>query len=361
MRPTGRVADAARPGPRVTPRPTIRDVARHAGVHPGTASRALNPELPGRIAAATAERVRAAAEALGYQPDPVARSLRTRRSGAAGVVVPDLTNPVLAPIVRGIENTLWPAGVACLLADTDNAPERETVLIDELRSRRCDGLIICSASRASGTVAALAELGAPPTVLVTRDIDAGSLPFVGADDAAGVSAAVAHLADLGHRRIAHLTGPPNLSTTTTRVRAFRDATRRRGLEHCGELVAHGPGFTVAAGQALATEMLSRHPEVTAIVAGNDMIALGCYRALGALGRRCPEDISIVGHNDMPMVDSIEPPLTTVAIPQYEIGRRAAGRLLELLSVAPAGAARELLATELVIRGSTAPPGAPPPA
>jgi LacI family transcriptional regulator len=333
------------------PRPTIRDVARQAGVHPATASRALNPELPGRIAAGTTRRVRAAAQELGYHPDPIARSLRTRRSGVVGVVVPDLTNPVIAPIVRGIEKVLWTAGIACLLADTDNDVEREAVLIDELRDRRCDGLVVSTATRDSATVAALAD-GGLPTVLVTRDIDSRSLPFVGADDAAGVRAAVAHLADLGHERIAHLTGPPDLSTTIARLRAFQVATRRRGLDQCARLVDHGDSFTVGAGRKLAAEMLAHREDITAIVAGNDMIALGCYRALAEAGRRCPDDVSVVGHNDMPMVNTLQPPLTTVAIPQYELGGRAASRLLELVSGATVGASRELLPTKLVIRGST---------
>src|SRR3954453_20708805 len=148
----------------MAPRPTIRDVAQRTGVHPKTSSRALNPALPGRIAEPTASRVRAAARALGYAPapDPAARSLRTRRSGVVGVVVPDLTNPVLPPMVRGIEETLWPAGLACLVADTDNEPDREAVVIRELEARRCDGLIVASATRTSATVRALAAGGVAP-------------------------------------------------------------------------------------------------------------------------------------------------------------------------------------------------------
>ncbi len=341
----------------MTGRPTLRDVAQHAGVHPATASRALNPDLPGRIAPETTRRVRAAARTLGYHPNPVARSLRTRRSGAVGVVVPDLANPVIPPIVRGIENVLWTVGIACLLADTDNDGEREAALITELRDRHCDGLVVSTATRAGATVAALAKDGLP-TVLVTRDIDAGSLPFVGADDAAGVRAAVTHLANLGHRRIAHLTGPPALSTTAVRLSAFEEAVRRRGFDPSDVLVSHGDGFTVDAGRELAAEMLAGRSDITAIVAGNDMIALGCYHALAEAGRRCPDDVSIVGHNDMPMVDSLQPPLTTVAIPQYEIGRRAASRMLEFLSGNAIGASRDLLPAELVIRGSTTSAPAP---
>ena len=309
-------------------------------MHPGTASRALNPDLPGRIAAETVVRVREAADELGYRPDLTARSLRTRRSGVVGVVVPDLTNPVLPPIVRGVEETLWGAGIACLLADTDNDLEREASVIDELRARRCEGLIVASATRDG-----VAPEGVP-TVLVTRDIDGSGLPLVAADDAAGVRAAVEHLRELGHDRIAHVTGPPALSTTARRLEAFRSAA--------GDApVVHGEAFTIPAGERACDALLRGGWDGTAIVAGNDMIALGCYAALAATGLRCPADVSVTGHNDMPLVDRVQPPLTTVAIPQYEIGVAAARLLLARLR-GERHEDRVLLPTRLVVRGSTAP-------
>jgi LacI family transcriptional regulator len=338
-----------------SPRPTLRDVARRAGVNPATASRALNPALPGRIAAPTERRVREAAEALGYRPDPVARSLRTRRSGFVGVVVPDLTNPVIPPIVRGIEGVLWTAGIACLLADTDNDVDREAALVDELLARRCEGLIVSTATRTSRTVNDLAG-GDVPTILVTRNIDAGPLPLVAGDDAAGVEAAVAHLAELGHRRIAHVTGPESLSTTIARRDAFEATADRLGLGASTQLI-HGEAFTATAGEAAANELLATGDRFTAIVAGNDLIALGCLRALAGAGLRCPEDVSLVGHNDTPMVASLEPPLTTVAIPQAEIGARAASLLLDGLEGREVATDPVLLATELIVRGSTGPPPA----
>jgi LacI family transcriptional regulator len=261
--------------------------------------------------------------------------------------VPDLTNPVIPPIVRGIEETLWSAGMACLLADTDNDPAREAQLIAELRSRRCEGLIVATATRDSAAVAGLERDGIP-AVLVTRGLDAGALPLVAADDAAGVRAAVAHLVALGHRRIAHVTGPPELSTTQRRLRAFRAAAPGEAV------VVHGEAFTVAAGERAAAALLAAQPDVTAIVAGNDMIALGCYAALAGAGLRCPGDVSVTGHNDMPFMAQAQPPLTTVAIPQRELGVEAAGLLLARLRGEEVPR-RVLLPTELILRGSTAAP------
>jgi LacI family transcriptional regulator len=286
--------------------------------------------------------VRTAARELGYTPDPTARSLRTRRSGVVGVVVPDLTNPVLPPIVRGVEETLWAAGLACLVADTDNDPAREASAVQELAARRCEGLVVASATRDSATVRALAG-GDVATVLVTRDVAGAGLSFVGGDDAAGVRAAVGHLAGLGHARIGYVAGPGDLSTTRTRLQALREAIAAApGCER--PAVRHARAYTVAAGRA----------DLTAIVAGNDMLAIGVFEALADAGRRCPADVSVVGHNDMPLVDKLEPPLTTVAIPQYDIGVAAAEVLLGHLAGARAPE-RRLLDTRLVVRGSTAPP------
>ena len=163
--------------------------------------------------------------------------------------------------------------LACLLADTDNDAGREAALIEQLRARRCEGLIVATATRTGATVGGLAQADVP-TVLVTRDTDEASLPLVAGDDAAGVDAAVRHLAELGHRRIAHVTGPLDLSTTVRREAAFRAAMA--GLQ---PLVLHGDAFTIPAGLRTTRTLLSERYDVTAIVAGNDMIALGCYEAL----------------------------------------------------------------------------------
>ncbi len=287
-------------------------------------------------------------------PDPAARSLRTRRSGLVGVVIPDLTNPVLAPIVQGVEEKLRSAGLGCLLADTDNDPAREEAVIAELRARRCEGLVIATARRRSTAVEKLAESG-PAAVLVTRGLDTQALPLVAPDDAHGVAAAVRHLVALGHRHLAHLTGPTDLSTTVRRARAVVESAAAFSRPAVDVLVRHGAGFTIEDGRRLAQTLLSEHPEVTAVVAGNDMIALGCLDAMRDAGLRCPKDVSLVGHNDMPYVDRLEPALTTVAIPQRALGIRAAEVLLGCLAGEPAVAEPCMLPTQLVVRESTAPP------
>lgn len=342
---------------RPTIRPTIRDVAELAGVHPGTASRALDPRREGRISAPTAERVRSAALRLGYVPDPIARTLRARRSAVVGVVVPDLANPVFPPIVSGIEDALAEAGYVALVANTGNDPGRERDRVAALQSRRCDGYIVASATLDGETISRLTS-AADPVILVNRETSDPALTAVGSDDRAGVQAAVAHLAGLGHRVIAHVTGPPNLSVVQTRAEAFRACAERLGLGRDGLIVRHGPALTAAGARDAALDLLRQDPAVTAILAGNDLMALGCYAAAQEAGRPCPASISIVGYNDMPFVEWWRPALTTVRIPQYDIGYEAARLLLDQLAEQPARgpgrpARHVLMPTSLVIRSSTA--------
>ena len=333
-------------------RPTIRDVAELAGVHPGTASRALDPRLEGRIAAATAERVRAAARRLGYVADPAARTLRAGRSAVVGVVVPDLANPVFPPIVQGVEDTLADAGYVALVANTGNDLDREHARFAALRSRRCDGYIVASATLNKTRIGDLADTG-NPVVLVNRETSQGSFPSVSSDDRPGVEAALEHLAGLGHRAVAHITGPPDLSVVQTRAEAFRSAARRLGLDPA--LVRHCPALGASEARAAALVLLAEAPATTAILAGNDLMALGCYAAADQAGRSCPDDLSVVGYNDMPAVQWWRPPLTTVRIPQYEIGCEAASLLLGLIDAGPGQPAKQiLLPVALQVRGSTAP-------
>jgi LacI family transcriptional regulator len=335
---------------------TLRDVARLAEVHPGTVSRALNEDTRRLVNAETARRVLEAAEALGYRPNPIARGLKTNRSYTIGVLVPDLTNPLFPPIVRGIQDRLEQAGYTPLIANTDNDPERERNDFDAMRARQVDGVIAATARL--DPVDELLGSGLP-VVYVLRRHENGDAPSATADDRRGCELAVEHLVELGHTRIAHLGGPIGVSTGRDRHEGFMAAMQRAGLEVDPDLVRFGDAFTEPEGRRLSDELLASGADVTAIVAGNDLMALGCYDGLAARGMACPERMSVVGFNDMPFSERFDPPLTTVGIPQYEIGAAAAELLLERLQD-PAADAREItLAPRLVVRGSTGAPAGTP--
>src|SRR5712691_3162960 len=201
---------------------TLRDVAAAARVHPATASRALNPETRILVSEDTARRVTDAAARLGYRPNPVARSLRTRRSHTVGVLIPDLNNPLFPPIVRGLEDKLAEAGYVALIGNTDGDEERERVVFEMMRARHVDGFVLATAHlrRALLAEAARAEL---PVVLMNRLAEDYRFPSVSADNERGIRMAVTHLAALGHRRIAHIAGPQDLSTALNRYRGVLTA------------------------------------------------------------------------------------------------------------------------------------------
>jgi LacI family transcriptional regulator len=190
-------------------------------------------------------------------------------------------------------------------------------------------------------------------VLVNRRVDSDALPAVTGDDRAGVRLAVDHLAGLGHRRIAHLAGSQTLYTGWSRHIGFVDAMEGCGLEVDPDLIVFSDAFTEREGARCCGELLAHRREFTAIVAGNDLLALGCYDALEQHGLSCPDDVSVVGYNDMPFVDRFRPPLTTVRVPHYELGATAAALMLEQLRGSDPPPRQLLLAPELVIRGSTA--------
>lgn len=338
------------------PRPTLADVARAAGVHPGTASRALNPDLPDRITAATAKRVREAAQRLGYVVDSMGRSLRTGRSRTVGVLVPDLTNPVFPGMIRGIEDELRAHDYAALLANTDNEVTREAELIATLKARQCDAFIVASALRDDPVVRELVTAG-DKIVLINRLLDDTTTSAVLSDDQSGIAAAVTHLHDLGHKAIGHLAGPRNLSITQTRRDAYRHSMMSLGLRHPRNYLVHASAYTAAAGHDAAVRLIERS-DITAIVAGNDMLAVGCYTALEQLGLSCPKDISVVGYNDMPLAEHLRPALTTVRMPQYDMGVEAARLIMNILGASEdVSPETTLVPTELVLRSSTAPPAA----
>ena len=332
-------------------KPTLADVAKAAGVHRATASRALNPALVGRISAVTTAKVHEAAERLGYVPDLLGQGLRTSKTRTIGVLIPDLANPVFAPIVRGIEDHLREHGYEALLASTDNDPHREATLLDVLRARRCDGFIVASALRDDLVVRHLLDQGLN-VVLVNRLVDGLDAPAVVSDDAIGITAAIQHLFDLGHRVIGHIGGPLDVSVTTTRLEAYEKALASLGID-APDAVEHATGYTVEAGRAALTRLFQRRP-VSAVIAGNDLLAVGCYVALAEYGLRCPDDVSVVGFNDMPLTAHLFPPLSTVTMPQYEMGCVAAGMILARINDPDLAPTMMAMPTAFVARASSGP-------
>ncbi|MGO8957493.1 MAG: LacI family DNA-binding transcriptional regulator [Streptosporangiaceae bacterium] len=336
------------------PAVTLKDVARRAGVHSATASRALNPDTRLLVSEDTARRVLAAAAELGYRPNTVARSLRTRRSHSIGVLIPDLNNPLFPPIVRGLEDRLDADGYVALIGNTDGDDARERRLFEQMRARHVDGYVFATAHLRSPLLAEAAQAGLP-VVLMNRISEHYSFPSVTVDNERGVRMAVSHLTALGHRRIACIAGPQDVSTGLARYRGFQSAMAAADLPLPPGRVAFARAFSIEEGYRCARQILAAGRDVTAVAAGNDMLAVGCYQALDEAGLRCPDQVSVVGFNDMPFINMLRPPLTTVAFPHYQVGTEAAKLLIERLA-GHEGLVKVLyLSPELIVRGSTARP------
>jgi LacI family transcriptional regulator len=339
-------------------RTTLKDIADAIGVHTSTVSRALDPKTRHLITATIAERIVAAARERGYRPNAIASSLRTRRSMTIGVVVPDITNAIFPPILRGIEDTLTPPGYIAMIANSDSDPARESMLIDTLRARGVDGLILASAQREDPAISRAVEEGIP-VVTVNRRVDDPNVSSVINDEASGIGLAVRHLIELGHRQIAHIAGPRSLSTGMMRHEAFLAALRAGGIVPERDLIASSTAFNEDEGRRCCRSLLdlcaaAGARRFTAIVCANDRLAIGALRTLREDGHACPHDISVSGYNDMDFVDRIDPPLTTVRIQKREAGARAAAILLDRLTDPGQEPEQVVLPVELIVRASTAP-------
>jgi LacI family transcriptional regulator len=334
-------------------RATLREVADKAGVHPATASRALNRATEDLVNATTAARIQKIAKELGYTPNPIARSLKTSRSSSIGLIIPDLTNPLFPPIVRGVEDVLRPIGYNAWIVNTDNKQDVEAMAIDSFRQRNVEGFVFATAHLHHPLLEEMAATSTP-MVLINRRLASAEIPSVTSDDATGVALAMQHLIDLGHRNVVHLAGPQDLSTGVTRRRAFRENLGERGLPDSADRVVVCDAWSEEAGTRGMLQMLDSGVEFTAVLAGNDLLALGAYDALAARGLSCPGDISVIGFNDMPYMDKVNPPMTTVRIPHYEIGAEAARLLLEVLKDPERHPRSLLLPLTLVVRDSTGP-------
>jgi LacI family transcriptional regulator len=327
---------------------TLRDVAARAGVHPSTASRALHPATRHLVRPVTARRVIRAAQSLGYVPDHTAASLRTRSTHTVGVLLPDLADPLAAAFARGLEDQLTAAGYVALTGSTDSDVARERMLLTMMRSRSVDGLILTGYPARSPLAGAVSRIGLPVVIAGTVP-ENGTLPAVSADFSRGMRLAVDHLAELGHRAIACLTGPGE----TGWHRDFHAALAARGLPKALVTVLAAKAHTVDEGRRCCRQLLCDRGPCTAIITTSDLLAAGCYQGLAEAGLACPEDISVTGCGDLPLAGSMTPPLTTIKLPQYHVGVQVAQLLLDRIANPSSPPVARLLPPELIVRGSTA--------
>ena len=337
---------------------TISDVAKRAGVSAMTVSRVINGK--GYTSADTRARVEEAVEELGYVPNALARQLRSKRTKTIALVVSDISNPFFTTIARGVEDFFVDHGFSVMYCNTDEDEAEEEQYLLMLIERQVDGILLVPAS-SSGDSFRLLGHHHVPVVALDRRVAARAVDSVLCDSEAGAHALVAHLLALGHRRIAVLTGRRSVSTSIDRVAGARRALGEAGLDLPDELV-HWGGFNFgktnqADGFRMAKEMLaSPGDRPTAVLCANNFIAFGAIRALREAGLAVPDDISVVAFDDLPPEWVSDPFLTVAAQPAYDIGNRAATRLLDhITGTRPPSGESVILPFELIIRRSSSPP------
>jgi LacI family transcriptional regulator len=333
-------------------RPTLKDLARKVGVHTSTVSRALDAQTSSRLAPQLVEKVRRTARRLGYTPNPAARALKTRRSLTIGVVIPDIADPAFPPIIRGIEEGLARHDYVAIVASTDGNPRRQQRVLETMRARGVDGLILASALRNDATISKLAS-GIPVTTVI-RETDIPRFSSVLHDENDGIRLALTHLVSLGHRAVATIAGPQSLSTGYNRHEAFNRHANLLGINLQPPMAAFARAFNEAEGERCTEELLVAGLPFSAIVCANDRLAIGAIAALRRHSLRCPEDVSVTGFNDMPLADRLSPALTTVRVQHFQAGAEAAEIVVDMIEKAGTEEPRQMiLPVELIVRASTA--------
>jgi len=321
--------------------PTIYDVARAAGVAPSTVSRAFS--RPGRVNAATAERIRAVAAELGYRTNPLASALPTGRTSMLAVASSDITNPYYAEIIRAVQNTAAESGYTCLIVDAQESDRLERTELDRAIPV-VEGIVLAGSRMSNSAIRQIAKQR--PTIVLNRDVS--DVQRVVADHPQAMQHAVDHLQALGHDQITYLSGPEAAWADGMRWRTLLSLATERGL-HVQHLAPHAP--TVAGGVAAATEF--RHSPTRAVIAYNDLMAIGFLRGVLATGLRVPQDVSVVGFDNVFASSLVTPGLTTVAAPLRTMGSVAVRNLIAAIGGAPANVHTPVtLPTRLVVRAST---------
>lgn len=335
---TGRIATAAR-------RYNIKEVATAAKVSVATVSRTL--AMPDVVLPETRQRVQEAIRRLGYTPNVQARSLRTARTNVIVALVPDISNPFFAEVIRGIEQVALQNRYSVLLGDTQYNREREQVYADLVSARQADGLITLLPH-----IPQVTTTGPLPIVNACEYVTDPAVTSVYVDNVAGARVAVEYLLTLGHKAIASIAGPMSSPISVDRDRGYEAALTAAGIKRNRKLTVEGD-FSAEAGIRCTESLFAGGVPFTAVFCSNDEMAIGALRAIKSRGLRIPEDISVVGFDDIRFARYSDPPLTTIAQPMGDIGREAATLLIEILNDADVLPRKRILPTQLVVRGSAA--------
>lgn len=333
--------------------PSIKDVAEAAGVSTATVSRALS--RPERVAEETRKTVVEAARRTGYRINLAARNLRMRQAGAIVVLVPNLGNPFFSEILAGMEATLTQAGLSVLILDTAGPAARNDLLFDYLHNSRADGILCLDGSLPGAALSSDQAPGArPPIVFVCEWHAAGSFPSVRVDNGSGARLALRHLFELGHRHIGHVAGPEHNVLTHARLDGLLDEMAALGLEVRADWFFKG-NFSMESGAAAAADWFAMKHRPTALFLASDEMAFGFISELHRHGVSVPDDVSVVGFDDIDIASRFVPALTTIRQPRKALGRKAAELLLRRIAGEDEAEAMsiEVLPVEIVLRDSTA--------
>lgn len=328
----------------------IKDVALHAGVSVTTVSHVVNGT---RFVSETArQRVEEAVRELGYVPSAVARSLKHNTTRTFGMVIPNNSNPYFAEIIRGVEDRCFAAGYNVILCNSNDDPERQASYLRVLAEKRIDGLVLVVTGSDAVARATLGGINMP-LVLLDREVSGVSGDLVEVNHVLGSQMATRHLLELGHPRVACISGPPGLSPSSQRRAGWKDALEKAGVERTESDLARGD-FTARGGYLAMQTLLKRRPRPTAVFACNDLMAFGALAAAREAGIAVPQQLSIVGFDDIDLAAFSAPPLTTVAQPKQQIGTVASDLLLDRVSSGRTDNRQIILDPELRTRASTAP-------
>ncbi|MCS7201679.1 MAG: LacI family transcriptional regulator [Dictyoglomus sp.] len=326
-------------------RVTLKDIAREAGVSISAVSFALNNK--GALNPKTKSKILKIAQKLGYIPESKRFS---KKSYTIGLVISDVTNPFYPAVIRGVESVMLKHGYSIFLCNTDYDPDLGCTSVKRFIDRHVDGVIIMT-NRLDDSVIDLLKLHEIPVVVFDRSIEGLDVSGLLVDFQSGISEAVTHLVNLGHTDIAIITGPQDLETAQARLRAFRIALNRYHIPLRKDRIIEGD-FKMRSGEEAMKKILNMNPRPTAVFASNDMMAIGALREAINQGLKVPQDISIVGLDDIIIASYVNPPLTTVVFPQHEVGSRAAELLLRFMEKGEKMVS--YIQTYLVVRNSTGP-------